>query len=519
MALKPQMNRRFLFIPFLFVLASLLQLGYVSSHVVSPDQILRPLIVLWLLVALLIWPAYWLTQDWYWATVLLTVFVLGFCSSTAFFSVVLATSAIGGICWLAFIRLKRTKMQLAHLMYILAGTSIFFSVYALVTESTMLAHIPWMDYRQSVLSARRYSLPSLSSSQVKPDIYYIVLDGYARTDILQELFEFDNSEFVSYLQEKGFIVPSASHSNYPATPLSIASTLNMDYIQSLAPALGQTPQRWLMAPFIDHSRIRSLLELQNYETISISTNWTITDNVTTVQYLHPFPIMLTDFEGFVMDMTPLQSLEPLLSRFASSPNPESHRKVIQYNFMTLAGLSETPGPKFIFAHIISPHPPFVFDREGKPLDSDHSFTFQDANEFPGSVEEYQQRYTEQVQFVNQQLQDMIDAILSQSETAPIIILQADHGSGMLTDLNSLENTCIRERFSPFAAYYLPDLERGVIPSDISTVNLFRIILSEYFGAQLPLLENRQYFYKDPRSYYDFEDVTSRLDEPCVLPLK
>ena len=513
------MKRRFLFVPFLFVLASLFQLGYVSSHVVSPDQILRPLIVLWLLVAALIWPAYWLTQDWTWATVLLTIIVLGFCSSGAFFSVALSTFAIGGVCWLAFIRLKRTKIQLTHLMYILAGTSIFFSVYALVTEGAMLAHIPWMEYRQSVSGARRYSLPSLPSSQIKPDIYYIVLDGYARSDILEELFEFDNSEFVRYLQERGFIVPSSSHSNYPATPLSIASTLNMDYIQSLAPALGQTPQRWLMAPFIDHSRIRSFLESQNYKTISISTNWTITDNVTTDRYLHPLPVMLTDFEGFVMDMTPLGSLGPLVSRFASLPDPESHRKVIQYNFTTLAGLSETPGPKSIFAHIISPHPPFVFDRDGNPLDSKHSFTFQDANEFPGSLEEYRHRYTEQVRFVNQQLRETIDAILSQSATPPIIILQADHGSGMLTDLNSLENTCIRERFSPFAAYYLPGLERGVIPSDISTVNLFRIILNEYFGAQLPLLENRQYFYKDTQAYYDFEDVTSQLDESCILPPK
>jgi hypothetical protein len=336
---------------------------------------------------------------------------------------------------------------------------------------------------------------------------------------LEELFEFDNSEFVSYLEKRGFVVPSSSHSNYPATPLSIASTLNMDYIQSLAPALGQTPQRWLMAPFIDHSRIRSVLEAQNYKTISISTNWTITDNVTTDRYLHPLPIMLTDFEGFVMDMTPLGSLGPLVSRFASLSDPESHRKVIQYNFITLAGLSETPGPKFIFAHIISPHPPFVFDRNGNPLGSDHSFTFQDANEFPGSLEEYRHRYTEQVRFVNQQLRETIDAILSQSATPPIIILQADHGSGLLTDLNSLENTCIRERFSPFAAYYLPGLERGVIPSDISTVNLFRIILNEYFGAQLALLENREYFYKDTQAYYDFEDVTSQLDESCILPHK
>src|SRR5688572_33096281 len=129
------MMRRFLCIPFLFVLASLLQLGYISSHVVSPDQLLRPLIVLWLLVALLIPLAYWLTHDWNWAALLLTIFVLGFVSSADFFSVVLAFLAIGGVCWLAFLRLKRTRVELNHFMYILAGTGIFFSAYALIVES------------------------------------------------------------------------------------------------------------------------------------------------------------------------------------------------------------------------------------------------------------------------------------------------------------------------------------------------------------------------------------------------
>ncbi len=124
-----------------------------------------------------------------------------------------------------------------------------------------------------------------------------------------------------------------------------------------------------------------------------------------------------------------------------------------------------------------------------------------------------------MQFVNHQLQETIDAILAQSDIPPIIILQADHGSGLLTDLTSPENTCIRERFSPFAAYYLPDLEHDAIPDDISTVNLFRIILNEYFDAQLPLLEDKQYFYKNTQAYYDFEDVTRRLDKSCILPKK
>jgi hypothetical protein len=291
----------------------------------------------------------------------------------------------------------------------------------------------------------------------------------------------------------------------------------MDYIQSLVPGLEELPHRWLMASFIDHSRIRALLESQGYQTISISTNWTITDNVTTDRYLHPFPIMLTDFEGFVMDLTPLRSLEQVLRGFASLPTPETHREVIQYNFDALSELPRRAGPKFIFAHIISPHPPFVFDSVGKPLVLSHSFTFQDANEFPGSLKEYRESYVGQVQFVNQKLEETIAAILAQSDVPPIIILQADHGSGMLTDLTSPENTCIRERFSPFAAYYLPDVKREVIPPDTSNLNIFRIILNAYFDAHLPLLQNQQYFYKNTQTYYDFEDVTDRLNEVCAVP--
>lgn len=511
------MKRRFLAIPFLFVLASLLQLGYVASPVVAPDQILRPLIILWLLVALCIWPAYWLTRDWNWAVVLLTTLVLGFAASTDFFSLVLIFLVIGGGCWMAFIRLRRIRLQLTHLIYLLVGVSVFFVAYAIFLMSTMLVRIPWGSYRQSTFDSRNYSLPSLASPFVKRDIYFIVVDGYARSDILQEMFAFDNSEFIAYLQDNGFVVPVAGHSNYPATPLSVASMLNMDYIQSLAPALDTSPHRWLMTPFIDHSRTRELLEAQGYQSISISTNWTITDNVTTDRYFHPLPVMLTDFEGFIMDRTPLRFMEPILRSFTSLSTAESHREIILYNFTTLAELPDLPGPKFVFVHLISPHPPFVFDQAGMPLHSTQSFTFQDANEFPGSLQEYRNQYIGQVQFVNQQLRKTIDSILEQSDIPPVILLQADHGSGLLTDLGSSEKTCVRERFSTFAAYYLPTVGEDEIPSDISAVNLLRIIFNQYFDAQLPLLESKQFFYSDMQTYYDFEDVTGRLDEPCVLP--
>jgi hypothetical protein len=38
-----------------------------------------------------------------------------------------------------------------------------------------------------------------------PDIYYIILDGYAGADILRDFYDFDNSEFLAYLTETGFV--------------------------------------------------------------------------------------------------------------------------------------------------------------------------------------------------------------------------------------------------------------------------------------------------------------------------
>ena len=228
--------------------------------------------------------------------------------------------------------------------------------------------------------------------------------------------------------------------------------------------------------------------------------------------------MLNDFEGFLLDSTPLKLFQPLLRTFASVPSFETQRRVILYNFESLARLADIRGPKFVIAHIIAPHPPFVFDENGDPVEmSEGSFSFKDAAEYAGSREEYRQQYVDQLQFVNDRMVSVVKTLLATSKTSPIIIIQADHGSGMFVDFASSKDTCVRERFSPFAAYYLPDTEPDLVPSDISGVNIFRIILNEYFAARLPLLEHKQYYYKQPVSFYQFEDVTARQNETCGQP--
>jgi hypothetical protein len=511
------MKRFALAIPFLFTLASLLQLYYISAIVVSPDQILRPLVALWLLLIFLILPVHYFLRDWNWTVLFLTVFVAGFYFSSTLFLTVFIFIIIGGGVWMTLGWLKNIKFGFGQWFGLLAGVGIFFVGYSLFVTGNMLMEIPWKSYKDAVYGVRTYSPENFSEPAIKRDVYYIVLDGYARSDIVQEVYGFDNSEFETYLEKLGFVIPVSYHSNYPATHLSIASTLNMQYLQELVPGLEKSYNRWLMKPIIDNSRVRTFLENEGYKTIAIGTNWSITNNTTTDLYYHPYPVMLSDFEGFVLDNTPLSAFVSLIQEFASVPSFESQRKTVLYNFETLASLPEVSGPKFVFAHIISPHPPFVFDRSGNPVDTPYSFSFKDADGYPGSPEEYRLGYLEQLQFVNHNLEKTIAVILSNSEIPPIIILQADHGSGLLTDFSSLSNTCVKERFSPFAAYYLPDLDGRSIPPEISAVNTFRIIINEYFNASLPLLENRQYYYKDPVSFYEFDDVTGLVNEQCKEP--
>jgi hypothetical protein len=55
---------------------------------------------------------------------------------------------------------------------------------------------------------------------------------------------------------------------------------------------------------------------------------------------------------------------------------------------------------------------------------------------------------------------------------------------------------------------LPGVDESDIPKDITSVNTFRFLLSEYFGADLPLLPNRILVPKPNGP--GFDDVTSRL---------
>jgi len=488
-----------------------------AKLLVSPYDLVRPTIILWLILLILYPLAYRLVGNWDWAGVLLTIFVFGFYFNQTDFINVSILLAIAITSLLTYIRFKKLRFRAYQLSVALTLFSSFLVAIQLVVVLLLLSSIPRSYY--ATMASRNGELPlltSLSVPSVKPDIYYIVLDGYPRADILKDVYDYDNSGFIKYLEGLRFVIPEKARSNYPRTALSISSTLDMQYWDTISPDLQKENVRfwWLTKPVFDHSRTRILLESIGYRSVSIATDWEITNNITTDYYFKPYPFSLNDFENFFLSSVPLRILYSPFQKVAPIITADVHRNYILYNLETLKMIPDISGPKFVFSHIIVPHPPFVFDVDGTPIKSNVGFTFDSPDGTLFSKDEYRRKYIGQIEFINREIISVVETILKRSPTPPIIVLQADHGSALYVDFMSVDTSCLKERFSIFGAYYLPG-KQSVIPQDITPVNLFRIIFNEYFGMHLDLLDNRQYFTAGT-NLFELQDVTDRVGNACEI---
>lgn len=153
---------------------------------------------------------------------------------------------------------------------------------------------------------------------------------------------------------------------------------------------------------------------------------------------------------------------------------------------------------FTFAHIVLPHHPFIFDREGRIR---KNVTM--VNQFQPNMWLDSDGYIEQLIFVNEKVKNLVSALLEKSDVKPIIVLLSDHGPQIRTEN---KNTFIQARMSNLVACYLPDKKSEILYDSITPVNIFRVIFNSYFGTNYELLEDKLYYCEYVRPY-TFMDVT------------
>lgn len=345
----------------------------------------------------------------------------------------------------------------------------------------------------------------VTEGEQPPDIYYIILDGYARQDTLRNYFEYDNSMFIKELERMGFYIADCSTSNYSLTITSLPASLNFSY-------LDETFNSDLTY-LIKQSAVRVLLKDLGYSDITFETGFAPTEMRDSDFYLDPgdktldrLGIMngVTAFEGMLLRSTAIVILVDGLQVMQRSnqlqPNlpyssVEQHRVRVLNTLAELSRVPSLPGPKFVFAHIVSPHFPYVFDAEGEPIESPHR-----------TDREEEQRYIEQLRYLNTQVLGAIEDIIKSSATRPIIVIQADHGPAWL---KVPEPDYVRI----LNAYFLPPEGVELLYETVSPVNTFRIVFNAVFGAGLPLLEDKSYI-----SSFDDRFNFSPIEDECASKL-
>ena len=238
--------------------------------------------------------------------------------------------------------------------------------------------------------------------------------------------------------------------------------------------------------------------------MTFSSGFWPTEGIKTDQKLRPL-IALNEYQKIVLQNTPLIHIFPDILY-------DLHRNRISFTINNLSRVDLEDKPGFILAHVYLPHPPFVFDANGNHVHVPRAFIKYDADGYRskgGTTAEYQRMYSEQIDYLFDRILIMIDEIQAASEAQPIIIIQGDHGPGSTITQRDYEPDNLDERFSIMNAYYFPDHNYHLLYPEITPINTFRVVLNQYFGEDLELLPDSNYFSTVMRPY-NFIEVTEVL---------
>lgn len=512
------------FHPFLFGLFPVFSLYFSNYDQVTPEDLLRPAAVTVLLTIAVLGLTRLVLRSWQPAGLITSLFLLMFFSygyfvrmmggilrlqsdSTGYLSIwIFWVVAFMGFSVFLARSVRRTKTLTVLLNVISLFLFLLGSKFG-VTISRDAAKIPEEKNMASIPAGSVAALPGDA-----PDIYYLIFDAYGRSDVLRSLYKVDSSDFTQDLESMGFYIAQESFTNYPQTVLSLGSSLNMEYLDGFIREDGRRITRSSFSrEHIQENHVMQYLGQKGYKTYSIDSgyNFSQVNSQVTLDNKH----FLSEYERIMLAES---AFKPWMDKFQA----RYYREQVHWRFDQVGALASEPGPKFVFAHFIFPHTPFVFNRNGDAVEP-RTMQRNDGSHYTGANNEYRadylQGYAEQLPYANILIKTLLKTIIDNSERPPVIIIQGDHGPGAYLNWEDAGSSCLLERLGILNAYYLPGIElHEVLYPQISPVNTFRLVFNEYFGEQFDLLPDQSFFttWSEP---FKLMDVTEARGECAGAP--
>ncbi|MCV0402553.1 MAG: hypothetical protein K5924_02455 [Chloroflexi bacterium] len=454
--------------------------------------------------------------SWRLAAMLTSVLVIGF------FGYGHAWNAVGGLfdsqwpliaAWAALVliglglawRFGRNSRMATRVLNVVAGIALLLNVWGVAGTMVALGSV---EPPQADLTPIELDPPP---NERLPDVYYIILDRYASPTALAETYDFDNEPFLTALEARGFRIARHAHSNYIKTPLSLASSLNVEFVDAEAlrgEASSGKDREPIHRALREHLAVPSALKELGYRYLHVSNWWP--PSVTNVGADRTFHYEGQDeFSSALAQTTILRAVsEPGVA--PTDPwDWQVLRSHTEYALERLDEIPATASPKYVFAHLLIPHDPYVFDSDG-------SFMNREQVAQQGQLESYRR----QLSFANSRMLDLVDRILAESGPDSIIMLQSDEGPFPARyradewgfSWHEATDAELEEKFGILFAMRVPnaDLDAEGFHDRLTPVNAFRIIFNARFGTDFTLLPDRTWAHVDLDHFYDFFEITDRL---------
>jgi hypothetical protein len=252
-------------------------------------------------------------------------------------------------------------------------------------------------------STHRVPAPPRTPWDAEVPTYVVLLDGYPRADNLSE-WGVDVSDFIAELEERGFDHYSNAESSSVWTHHALSrlfggespATDEFGTVDDVREAAGEwsLPEGWVVIPPpIGHVTIPHRRAIA--------------------------PLVITDLEINLLGGS-------LPGRLTSGLVMDGLRAHLAESLEALASTEET----LVFAHLISPHPPFLYNEGGVPAEAPKCWPecliFEVNPEFELSPTEWIRRAAPDIAHLNAQILSAVDSIIAKNPDARIVLF-SDHG--------------------------------------------------------------------------------------------
>jgi hypothetical protein len=332
-----------------------------------------------------------------------------------------------------------------------------------------------------------------------PDIYVILLDGYPGERARALDPSYPASDLGARLRERGFDMAPVTHTNYLQTSTTVTSLFQMRHLvglPELAPPWGPEPkdvQRLRM--LLNDAPALGALRRLGYRSIATASGFAEVELRRVDRLVEP--PQPNEFEVSLIRGT---GLGRIVEAAAPDLLPALQRDRIISSFADLEALAAEAhdGPRFVFAHLPAPHPPWVFGPNGEPR-RDGVYTFYNDSARDRQVDRITafRQALDQAEYTDRLVIEAVDAIRDASPAPPVIVVFSDHGTGTGFDhLHPLESDLV-ERTSNILAASTPG-HPGLFAEPATPVNIVPMLLRAYFDRPIPLNDDSVWAWRDSK---------------------